>query len=99
MLLKHIALLGDGGACGLIAGEHHAGLAEDPGVADASSCDGDGAHAGVGDHAEEVVDIPDVAGSEHNTLGRARHDLTQEVPARGPTYFCSTVRAWTVAHA
>src|SRR6185295_9251660 len=48
---------------------------------DAPACDGHGRDAGVPDHAEDVADLPDIAGTEDKAVRAALHDAPEQVPA------------------
>src|SRR5262249_40156709 len=80
---ERVALLLERGRSGRLAAHQSAGLAEDPRIADASASDGHGLDAGPFEHREDVLDVPDVARSEHQLVGMSRHQVAQELPLCG----------------
>lgn len=87
MFFEDLSLLRHGRRSGRMARHHLAGLAEDPWVADAAAGDGDAGDAGVPDHAEDVGDFPDVAGSEDGAIGETSDEIGEHRPARGSHVF------------
>ena len=86
VLLEHGALLGEGRGGWRSASQDLPRLAEDPRVADAPARDADGAHTGVGEHAKDVGDVPDIARAEDEALATAAgmatlDNLVQQIPA------------------
>src|SRR5690606_19708891 len=67
-------LLGDAGRGRLTPRHHLAGLAEDPRVPDAPTRHADRLHAGVADHPEDVLHLPDVARAEDEAVRIPPHE-------------------------
>ena len=75
---ERVFLFFECGVGGLLSVHHLSCLSEDPGISDAATCDGDGFDAGEFEHGEDVVDGPDVAGSEDDFLGVSLDEFGEE---------------------
>ena len=81
MLLEHRTLLRDGWGFGVVPRKDRACLTEYPGVPDASTRDGNACESGVADHAEDLVDIPDISRSKDDPLWISFDECLERVPA------------------